>query len=185
MTDNTNEKIKEDEIASFLKLFYALDSKTRLSIIQSLFENEKHISEIAREQKISVPVAAKHVNILEDANLVKRNVYGKTHVLQLNNKDVARSLDILAPTKTIEVKKGTNLLDILKEVAIIETKKLRGKDHVISTNGDEGFFIYEMDGQFCEQTVQNCIFRKDATVIWKKLEPVAKLCLNIKVKNDE
>ncbi|ETA66955.1 MAG: hypothetical protein PWQ75_1992 [Methanolobus sp.] len=185
MTDNTNEELKEDEKSNFLKLFYALDSKTRLAIIQSLFENEKHISEIAREQKISVPVAAKHVNILEDANLVKRNIYGKTHVLELNNKDVAKSLDILAPTKTVEVKKGTNLLDALKEVAIIETKKLRGKDHVISTNGDEGFFIYELDGQFCDQTVQNCIFRKDVTVVWKKLEPVAKLCLNIKVRDDD
>ncbi|SFM26327.1 ArsR/SmtB family transcription factor [Methanolobus profundi] len=183
MTDKANEKAEKDEISDFLKLFYALDSKTRLNIIQSLFENEKHISEIAREQSISVPVAAKHVNILEDANLVTRNIYGKTHVLQLNNKDVARSLDVLAPIKTVEIKKGTNLLDILKDVVIIETKKLRGKEHVISTNGDKGFFIYEIDGQFCDQTVQNCVFRKDTTVVWKKLEPVAKLRLNIKVKD--
>ncbi|WP_242492674.1 hypothetical protein [Methanolobus psychrotolerans] len=102
----------------------------------------------------------------------------------MNNKDIARSLDILAPIKTVEVKKRANLLDILKDVAIIETKKLRGKDHVISTNGDEGFFIYELDGQFYDQTVQNCIFRKDATVVWKKLEPVAKLRLKIKVRDE-
>ncbi|WP_321431001.1 winged helix-turn-helix domain-containing protein [uncultured Methanolobus sp.] len=181
MSNEGNKEIDDDDKTKFLKLFYALDSKTRLSILQSLFENEKHISEIAREQEISVPVAAKHVNILEKADLIKRNIYGKTHVLELNNKNIAKSLDILAPIKSVEVKKGTNLLDVLKEIAVIETKKLRGKDHIISTNGEEGFFIYELDGQFCDQTVQNCVFRKDSTVVWKKLEPVAKLRLKIKV----
>jgi hypothetical protein len=33
-------------------------------------------------------------------------------------------------------------------VAIIETKKLNGKEQVIATNGDEGFFIYELNGEF-------------------------------------
>lgn len=170
--------------SKFLILFHALDSETRLSMIESLFKNEKHISELAREQDISVPVAAKHVSILEEANLVQRHVYGKTHVLELNNKDVAKSLDILAPTMDVVVDKGTNLLEILKSVATIETKKLKGKDHVISTNGDAGFFIYELDGEFCDQTVQNCILRKDSTIVWKKLEPVAKLRLNIKMREE-
>ena len=178
--DNT--RTGNTERSKSLKLFYALDSETRLSMIESLFENEKHISELAREQNISVPVASKHVNILENANLIERHIYGKTHVLELNNKDIAKSLDILAPTKYVEVKKGSNLLDILKEVAIIETKKLHGKEHVIATNGDEGFFMYEVDGDFCDKTVQNCILRKDTSIVWKKLEPIAKMRLNIKIK---
>ncbi|MDW7732711.1 MAG: winged helix-turn-helix domain-containing protein [Methanolobus sp.] len=102
-SDNKNEC--EAAISRFLKLFYALDSKTRLRMIQSLHENEKYISELAREQNLSVPVASKHVSILEEANLIKRHIYGKTHVLGINNKDVARSLDILAPVKNVKVKK--------------------------------------------------------------------------------
>ena len=55
-SNNTN-----DIESQFLKLFYALDSKTRLKMIQSLHKNEKHISELAREQELSIPVASKHV----------------------------------------------------------------------------------------------------------------------------
>jgi DNA-binding transcriptional ArsR family regulator len=180
MSVNTNKcnDIKDN----FLKLFRALDSETRLEILQHLQEEEKHVSEIARELDISVPVAAKHVNILEAANLVERNVFGKTHVLHLKNENLASSLDILAPLKNIEVEKGTNLLDILKMVAKIETKILRDKEHVISTNGEKGFFIYEVDGDFSDKTVKNFIVTKDTNIIWKKLEPVAKIRMNIKVK---
>ena len=173
---------EEDEKSKCLRLFRALDSETRLKMLQHLFEDEKHVSELARELGISVPVAAKHVNILEAANLVERNVFGKTHILELNNKNVASSLDVLAPIKNIEVKKGTNLLDTLKMVTTIETKKLRGKEHVISTNGEEGFFIYEVDGQLSDKTVQNFVVTKDINIVWKKLEPVAKIRMNIKVR---
>ncbi|WP_319508736.1 winged helix-turn-helix domain-containing protein [uncultured Methanolobus sp.] len=177
--DNINDVIE----SRFLKLFYALDSKTRLKMIQSLHQNEKHISELAREQDISVPVASKHVSILEDASLIERHIYGKTHVLEINNKNVASSLDILAPTKTVKIKKGSCLLDALKEAAIIETKKRNGIEQVIATNGDEGFYIYEMNGELHNQTVQKCILTDDVTIIWKKLEPIAKLRLNVEVED--
>ncbi|WP_406656342.1 winged helix-turn-helix domain-containing protein [Methanolobus sp. ZRKC2] len=182
MSLKDNEHESEAALSRFLKLFYALDSKTRLRMIQSLYENEKYISELAREQDLSVPVASRHVSILEGANLIQRHIYGKTHVLGINNKDVAKSLDILAPTKCVKVKKGSNLLDILKEVAIIETKRLRGVEQVVATNGDEGFYIYELNGEPRNQTVQKCIFKEDATVVWKKLEPIAKLRLNIEIE---
>ncbi|MBN2110184.1 MAG: winged helix-turn-helix transcriptional regulator [Methanosarcinaceae archaeon] len=181
MSSKDNKDGSEAEISRFLDLFYALDSKTRLRMIQSLYENEKYISELAREQNLSVPVASKHVSILENANIIERRIYGKTHVLGISNKDVASSLDILAPVKNVKVKKGSNLLDILKGVAIIETRKRNGKEHVIATNGDEGYYIYELNGELCNQAVQKCTFREDATVVWKKLEPIAKLRLNIEV----
>ena len=180
MSINNNDT---NEIESqFLKLFYALDSKTRLKMIQSLHKNEKHISELAREQDLSIPVASKHVSILEEASLIERHIYGKTHVLEINNKDVASSLDILAPTKCIKVKKGTNLLDALKRVAIVETKKLKGIEQVVAVNGDEGFYIYEKNGELCDQTVQKCTLSDNVTIIWKKLEPIAKMRLNIEVE---
>nr|WP_321496736.1 helix-turn-helix domain-containing protein [uncultured Methanolobus sp.] len=180
MSINNNDT---NEIESqFLKLFYALDSKTRLKMIQSLHKNEKHISELAREQDLSIPVASKHVSILEEASLIERHIYGKTHVLEINNKDVASSLDILAPTKCIKVKKGTNLLDALKRVAIVETKKLKGIEQVVAVNGDEGFYIYEKNGELCDQTVQKCTLSDNVTIIWKKLEPIAKMRLNIEIE---
>ena len=106
----------------------------------------------------------------------------KTHVLEINNKDVASSLDILAPTKSIKVKKGTSLLDALKRVAIVETKKLKGIEQVVAVNGDEGFYIYEKEGELCDQTVQKCTLSDDVTITWKKLEPIAKMRLNIEIE---
>jgi hypothetical protein len=123
------------------------------------------------------------VSILEEASLIERHIYGKTHVLEINNKDIASSLDILAPTKNIKVQKGTCLLDALKRVAIVETKKLKGIEQVVAVNGDEGFFIYEKDGELCEQTVRKCTLNDDVTVTWKKLEPIAKMRLNIEIED--
>lgn len=70
----------------------------------------------------------------------------------------------------------------MKTVAEIETKKLRDREHVISTNGEKSFFIYEVDGEFPDRTVANFIVSKDVNMVWKKLEPVAKLRMNIKVR---
>ncbi|MDW7732712.1 MAG: hypothetical protein SCH66_09835 [Methanolobus sp.] len=66
-------------------------------------------------------------------------------------------------------------------MAIIKTKKLNGKEQVIATNGDEGFYIYELNGDLCSKTVQKCTFKEDSTVVLKKLESIAKLRLNIQV----
>jgi hypothetical protein len=97
-----------------------------------------------RELSISVPVAAKHANILEDAELIQRKIYGKTHVLQLNNKNIFNALNIFAPIRTVEVEKGATLLEALKKAAIVEVKDVHGQDNIVSTNGEEGFFVYDV-----------------------------------------
>ncbi|MGB3907742.1 MAG: ArsR family transcriptional regulator [Methanomethylovorans sp.] len=168
-----------------LKVFSALGSDTRLKMVEKLCEREMHISELARELDISVPVAAKHATILEDAQLIERKVYGKTHVLKLNNKNIISALDVLAPTRTIEVAKGTTLLEALKKVAVVEVRHDDDFENVVSTNGEDGFFVYEVDGKLPDKTVKNCIFEKDAIVEWKKLEAVTKLKIYIKVKDEE
>ncbi|MBC7086142.1 MAG: ArsR family transcriptional regulator [Methanomethylovorans sp.] len=168
-----------------LKVFNALGSDTRLKMVEKLCEGEMHISELARELNISVPVAAKHATILEEAQLIERKVYGKTHVLKLNNKNIVSALDVLAPTKYIEVPKGTTLLEALKKVAVVEVRQDDDFENVVSTNGEEGFFVYEVDGKFPDKTVKDCRFEKDAIVEWKKLEAVTKLKINIKVKDEE
>lgn len=75
------------------------------------------------------------------------------------------------------------MLDALKEVAIIETKIVNGIEQVVATDGDEGFYIYELNGKLCDQTVDRCMLKEKSTVVWKKLEPVAKLRINIEVED--
>ncbi len=164
------------------KIFKAIGSATRLSMLEILAEGDLHISGLARELKISVPVAAKHVRILEDADLIERKKFGRTHVLSINTKNIYNSLDCFAPTKRIEVEKGANLLEILKSVSAVEVKRVGNRDVVISTDGEEGFYVYEVDGKISEKMVEDCVFEDNATVEWKKLVPVTRTKLSISVK---
>ncbi|MDI3538948.1 MAG: hypothetical protein PWQ52_71, partial [Methanolobus sp.] len=183
MPDNND--IEDPEHADRLKLFSALGSETRLRMLEKLTEGEMHISELARELDISVPVAAKHANILEAAALIQRKVYGKTHVLKLNNRNLFNALDMFAPSKTVEVEKGATLLETLKKVAVVEVRNIRGQENVVSTNGEEGFFVYEVNGEFSDKTVSNFTFDKNSTVMWKKLEPVSVLKVKVKVRDKD
>ncbi|MGP8337379.1 MAG: ArsR/SmtB family transcription factor [Methanosarcinaceae archaeon] len=165
------------------KVFKAIGSDTRLGMLERLAEGELHISGLAKELNISVPVAAKHVMILEDADLIKRRKFGRTHVLSINSKNIYTAMDSLAPTKRIEVEKGTNLLDILKKVSAVEVKRIGDRDIVVSTDGEEGFYIYAVDGKISEKMVQDCVFEEDVTVEWKKLIPVTKTKLLINIRD--
>lgn len=184
MSRPANREIVDPEHDDRLSLFSALGSESRLRMLEKLTEGEMHISELARELGISVPVAAKHANILEAAELIYRKVYGKTHVLQLNNRNIFNALDIFAPAKTVEVEKGSTLLQALKKAAVVEVRNVRGQENVVSTNGEEGFFVYEVDGVFSEKTVSDLTFNEDSTVMWKKLQPVTFLKVKVKVKDE-
>ncbi|MCM1987187.1 helix-turn-helix domain-containing protein [Methanococcoides seepicolus] len=164
------------------KVFNALGSDTRIRMLELLSEEEMHISELARTLNISVPVAAKHVKILEAADLVERRIFGRTHVLKPNKDNIYIAMNSFAPTKSIEVEKGTTLLDALRGVAAIKVKKKGDREVIISTDGEEGLYVYEINGDFSEKSVQNCVLDEDTTIEWKKLEPVTKLKLDIHVK---
>lgn len=163
-------------------IFKAIGSATRLSMLEKLAEGEMHISGLARELDISVPVAAKHVKILEDVNLIERKIFGKTHILKIIPKNIFHAMDSFALDKKIEVEKGSSLLDALKSVSVVELKRVGDREVVVSTDGEEGFYIYEIDGKISEKSVQDCVFDDNVTVEWKKLLPVTKMKLDITVK---
>ena len=37
--------------------------------------------------------------------------------------------------------------------------------------GEEGFYVYEVDGKFSDKTVDEYVFCEDVVVEWKKLIP--------------
>lgn len=164
------------------KLFKAMGSATRLRMLDLLGEDDMHISALARELDVSIPVAAKHVKVLEDVELVERKIFGKTHILSLNSKNIHKAMDRFAPVRRVEVEKGTTLLEALKNVSAVEVKKLGDKEAVVATDGEEGLYVYEVDGNFSDKPVQDYVFDENATVEWKKLEPVTKKKLIISVK---
>jgi DNA-binding transcriptional ArsR family regulator len=163
-------------------LFKAISSDTRLSILELLSEGDKHISGLAREIGISVPVTAKHIKILEKAGLIERKRIGNTHMIGIKLNNVYSFLDRFAENRNLEVEPGTTLLEALKSVAAVEVTKMGDRLKVVSTDGEEGFYIYEVDGKFSDKTVDEYVFYEDVVVEWKKLVPVTKKRLLVNIK---
>ncbi len=185
MSNNTNDGSSGPEPEQKYMILSALGSDTRIKIMQLICDNEIHISMVARELGLSVPVTSRHVKVLEDAGLIVRKIYGKSHVLCINNKNIYAALDLFAPKKKIVAKKGMSLLEVLEQVAVVEVRNIRGLESVVSTNGEEGFFVYEVNGEFSNKNVKDFKFEKDARISWKKLEPITKIELDVCVDTEQ
>lgn len=64
-------------------VFRALGDATRRGMLARLALGEKSIGELAEPFAMSFAGASKHVKVLEDAGLVRREVRGRTHVCRL------------------------------------------------------------------------------------------------------
>ena len=64
-------------------IFRALGDATRRGMLARLALGEKSIGELAEPFAMSFAGASKHVKVLEDAGLVRREVRGRTHVCRL------------------------------------------------------------------------------------------------------
>ena len=97
-----------------VKILNALGNETRLKMFKCLSNKDMHISKLAEEMEISVPVTSKHIQVLEDANLIRRKVFGKTHVLSVKNKNICRT------DNDFHIKVDTSYLRILETVKTIK-----------------------------------------------------------------
>ena len=166
-------------------LFKALSSKTRLKMLKLLSKQNYHVSGLAKVLEISVPVAAKHVRILEAAGLVHSKTFGRTHVLSLNREKLYEALETFGENYEITVQKGTSILDVLKEVAGVKIKRIGDKEFVVSIDDEEGFFVYEVDGKTPDVPINDYKLEKDGTLEIKRLVPVVKKKLRVKLKEDD
>ena len=64
-------------------VFRALGDATRRGMLARLALGEKSIGELAEPFAMSFAGASKHVKVLEDAGLVRREVRGRTHICRL------------------------------------------------------------------------------------------------------
>jgi len=159
-----------------------LSSKTRVKMLKTLEKKEMHISGLARELNLSTPVVARHVKILERKGLIEITNFGNTHVLRSNVKNIHRMLDLLSDSYEVELPKGASILDALKKVSGIEVRKVDDKEFIISIDGDEGFYIYEVDGMRPDVTVNKVKIERDTVITWKKLTPVLRKKISVKIK---
>jgi DNA-binding transcriptional ArsR family regulator len=163
-------------------LFKALSSTTRLKMLKILAKKEMHIAGLARELNLSNPVVARHVKILETAFLIQRTKFGKTHVLKSKVEYMDDLFNSLADTCEVNVPKGASILETLKKVSGVEVKEVRDKEFVISIDGEQGFYMYEVNGKPPDTTVEDFKIEKDSTIEWKKLVPVTRKRIFVKIE---
>jgi DNA-binding transcriptional ArsR family regulator len=71
------------------EVFGAVADPTRRAILARLATSEARVTEIAEAFPISLNATSKHIKVLERAGLVRRDIYGRDHVLSLNAEPMA------------------------------------------------------------------------------------------------
>jgi len=165
-----------------MSIFKALSSTTRVKMLKMLTKKEMHISGLAKALGISVTVAAKHVKLLERADLIEKRKFGRTHVLRARMEKLNSGLEIFSESFTVEASKGSNIMDALRQVSGIEVERVDDKEFITSIDGEKGYYIYEVDKELPNVPMSEYTLKKDAEMKLKKLVPVTEKKITIKVR---
>ena len=163
-------------------LFRALSSSTRIKILKVLVNKEMHLTGLAKEIGISVPVTSRHIKILEDVGLINKRIFGNTYLLKTKSRTLEKALDPFVEESSIEINKEKSLFDALKQVPGIEVKKLGKHQYIKSIYVEYGYYIYEVNGKSPNVPIDEYIVNKNVSLDLKKLVTVKKKKININVK---
>jgi len=166
-------------------LFNALSSESRVKIIKKLIEKEIHLSQLSRELKISKPVTSRHVKILEKAGLIKKRVVGNVHLLSANLEILEKTFEPFIRESSIKIEKNTTIFDILKQMPGVKTKNHGKNQFITSIDGEEGFYIYEVNGKIPKKAINEFKPKQNSTLQIKKLVPVDKKKIKIVFKENK
>ncbi|WP_255551261.1 metalloregulator ArsR/SmtB family transcription factor [Sporosarcina sp. E16_8] len=103
------------------EIFHALADPTRREIIHMMAQKERTVSELAEPFDMSLAAISKHIKVLERANLVKRNITGRTHICSINAESLSRASEWLR----FYEKFWSNRFDILES----ELLKAKNREH--------------------------------------------------------
>lgn len=65
-------------------VFHALADPTRRAMLLRLGQGEASVGDLAAPHPMSLAAASKHVRVLEEAGLIRRDVRGRVHVCRLD-----------------------------------------------------------------------------------------------------
>lgn len=163
------------------KMFKALSSETRIKIIKILLNREIHLSGLARELNISVPVMSRHIKLLENVELVKKRVVGNVHLLSANIGSLEELLEPFIEESEIEINEHDSIFDALKQIPGIEIQRVGENQYITSIDGEKGYYIYEVDGKIPTKSIDEFRPKKNITLELKKLVSVNKKKIEVKI----
>lgn len=165
------------------QLFRALSSQTRMNIMKILMTKEMHMSGLAKELDISVPVVSRHIQILEKVGFIRKRIVGNVHLLKANIGSLERVLEPFIEESIVEIDKNESLFDALKQLPGIEVQKVGDNQYITSINGEKGYYIYEIDGEIPPKAVDKLKPKKNVTLELKKLITVNKKKIEVKISH--
>jgi DNA-binding transcriptional ArsR family regulator len=74
----------ESETPQLGNVFHALGDATRRRMLHDLAGGERTVGQLAEPFAISLAAASKHIKVLENAGLIRREVRGRTHLCRLD-----------------------------------------------------------------------------------------------------
>lgn len=154
-------------------------------MLKILMHKSMHISALAKELDISVPVALRHVQILEAAGFVTRTSVGNSHLIGINSKALSKiksAYGLFEKPLSVEVRMGTPLLDALKMAVGLRVEKSPDGAFISSVDGKQGYYIYEVNRKLSEKPVDQFLVNKKIEVEFKRLVPVIGKKIVVKVK---
>jgi DNA-binding transcriptional ArsR family regulator len=93
-------------------VFHALGDATRRQMLQELADGKRTVSELAEPYEISLAAASKHIKVLENAGLIRREIRGRTHLCRLEPGPLASAHEWL----NFYQRFWTNRLDVLENL---------------------------------------------------------------------
>ncbi len=165
-------------------LFKALSSTTRVQILQTLYKNEMHLSGIARKLNLSVPVVSRHIKLLEKADLISKRIVGNVHLVSTKISGIEQAMDAFFDETTVHINKNESLFDAIKQLPGIEVKNNGNRQYICSIDGEQGYYIYEVDGLPPSVSIDEYTPEGTVTVDLKKLIPMNRKRITVKMNTD-
>jgi len=110
------------------QVFSALGDPTRREILQSLARHPSTITEIARPFRFSLNAISKHVMVLEQAGLVRREIRGREHHCRINARPLREANDWLERYRQFwEVRLDALELYVARKYKAAKKGRVRGK----------------------------------------------------------
>ncbi len=86
----------ENDEAHLDAIFRALADATRRQMLADLASGERTVGQLAEPFTMSLAAASKHVRVLEEAGLIRREVQGRSHLCRLDPAALSRAAAFLA-----------------------------------------------------------------------------------------
>ena len=124
MVDNLNSSVILNHMVEHNKddyldrVFHSLADGTRRSILLQLKKGPMRVTDLAEKYDCSLNAVSKHIKVLERADLIKRDVQGRTHLCSVNPQQLKNAQQWIETYRSFWTKKLGQL-----EKFVTKTKK--------------------------------------------------------------